>query len=221
MLSSAALQIIAILTMTVDHLGFYLFPNCEIFRIIGRIAFPLFAFLLAEGFMHTRSRSAYFYRILLAAVITQPLCYISDGVTQTTYAHNVLFTLDFAFVALMMAERGGYFLIGVPLIALLASALNCEYGVFGVLLVVGFYYARKIFTNNRIIRLMAQACILAAMMLSLADYDSWGVQKWALLAIVPIALYSGKKGRRLPRCFTYVYYPAHLLVLVILRLVFF
>ena len=220
MISSAVLQIIAIITMTIDHLGLYLFDNNPFMRIIGRLAFPLFAFMVAEGFRHTHSWQRYSLRILIASIVTQIIFYFAHIALGIEYSHNVLFTLNFALIALALVKYSGFFFIAIPILGLIASVLNCEYGVFGVFLVVGFYYANMLFMDNVVARVGAQFLLLCAMMLSLAQYNNWPTQAFAIFAIVPIALYSGKKGHRLPKLFGYGYYPLHLLIIFILALVF-
>ena len=221
MLSSATIQIIALVTMTIDHVGLYLLGDPEPFRIIGRIAFPLFAFMLVEGFKHTHSRRNYFLRIVATALVAELPVFLISVVSHIEYTHNVLFTLAFSFLALVLAERRGLALIALPIVALIPGALNCEYGVHGVLLVVGFYYADYFFTKRRVLLVAAQATILTAMMVSLAQYEGWDILAYGILAIIPIALYSGKKGKRLPRWFGYAYYPAHLLILLFIKLAFY
>lgn len=221
MISAAALQIIAIITMTIDHVGYYLVPDCWPLRVIGRIAFPIFAFMLVEGFKHTHSRPKYFARLLATALVAQVLFYVFAMFCNYYYMHNVLFTFAFAFIALLCAEQGKFFLVAIPLLALAAGAFECEYGVYGVLLVLGYYYADRIFRNNRYLRVMAQATVLIATMSSQALDVKWPIQLYAIFAIIPIALYSGKKGRRLPRLFGYIYYPAHIAVFIFAKLLFF
>lgn len=221
MISSTVLQIIAITSMLLDHIGLYLMPDCFLLRAIGRVAFPLFAFMLAEGFKHTHSRPRYFARMLATALITQVIMYLLDKSAGVEYSHNVLYTFCFALISLLCAERGGFYLVAVPLLALAAGALECDYGTFGVLLIIGFYYADRFFRRNYAVRILAYTVVLYAMMASLTYYNGWMVQLFSLFAIVPIAFYSGEKGRRLPRLFGYVFYPAHLLVIYILRLMLF
>ena len=206
--------------MLIDHIGLYLLPDCGILRIIGRISFPVFAFLLVEGFKHTHSRPRYFARLLATALVAQVIVYMLSATVGISYSHNVLYTFCFALVSLLCAERGSFYLVVVPLLALTAGALDCDYGTFGVFMIVGFYYADKIFSNF-ILRVLAQAVVLFAMMVSLAYYIEWPVQVFSLLAFIPVALYSGKKGRRLPRLVCYAFYPAHLLIILLIRLLFF
>ena len=221
MVSAAVLQILAIVAMTIDHIGYYLLPSCLPLRAIGRIAFPIFAFMLVEGFRHTRSRQKYFLRLLITAVISQVIIYLFAFRFGYAYPHNVVFSLAFALIALVCAEQGGFYLVAVPLLVLTAGAFECEYGIHGVLLALGIYYADRIFANNRFLRVMAQSIVLVATMCSQTLETGWVVQIYSLAAIAPIALYSGKKGRRLPRLFGYIYYPAHLAVLFLIKLLFF
>ena len=217
MISAATLQIIAIVSMTIDHIGYYLIPDFWPLRVVGRLAFPIFAFMLVEGFKHTHSRSKYFARLLATALAAQVLFYISAQCFGARYYHNVVFTLAFAFVSLICAEQGGFFLVGIPLLVLAAGAFDCEYGAYGVLMIVLFYYSDKLFKNNRFLCVMAQSISLVAMMSSVVLESGWLVQVYSIFAIIPIALYSGKKGRRLPRLFGYVYYPAHIAVFLLIK----
>jgi hypothetical protein len=178
----------------------------------------LFAFLLVEGFKYTHSRSRYLIRLISFAIVAQLIFFAFSAIFHFEYSHNVLFTFAFSLIALICAEQGGFFLIAVPILALMAGAMNCEYGVFGVLMIIGFYYADKVFANNRLFRVLSESLVLAAMMISSSFYNNWAIQAYALAAIIPIALYSGKKGRRLPRYFAYCFYPAHLALILVIKL---
>lgn len=93
-LSGSALKVIAVLSMVIDHSAYYLMEHgtllYEVMRCFGRIAFPVFAFLIAEGFRHTRNRMKYFLRLLGFAVVSEVPWYLLNGADGT---HNVLFTL--------------------------------------------------------------------------------------------------------------------------------
>ena len=217
MISSAVLQIIAIVTMTIDHIGYYLVPGCWPLRAVGRLAFPIFAFMFVEGFKHTHSRPKYYLRLLTTAAIAQVLIFVFATRFGYSGGHNVLFTFAFSFIMLLCAELGGFCLVGIPLLILAAGAFECEYGLYGSLMILGFYYADKIFKEKRFLRVMAQATVLVAAMSSQALETGWLVQFYSFFAIIPIALYSGKKGRRLPRLFGYVYYPAHIAVFLLIK----
>lgn len=100
-LSGSALKVIAVLSMLADHCAYYLMehgtPAYDMMRCFGRMAFPLFAFLIAEGFANTRNRLRYLLTILGFAVISELPWYLLNGADGT---HNVMFTLALGVVAL-------------------------------------------------------------------------------------------------------------------------
>lgn len=104
-LSGSALKVIAMISMVIDHIALYLLEHgtvlYETMRCIGRIAFPVFAFLIAEGFIHTRSRYRYFFTLLGFAVISEIPWYLLNGADGT---YNVMFTLALGLATLMVLE---------------------------------------------------------------------------------------------------------------------
>ena len=104
-LSGSALKVIAMISMVIDHIALYLMEHgtvlYETMRLVGRIAFPVFAFLIAEGFIHTRSRYRYFFTLLGFAVISEIPWYLLNGADGT---HNVMFTLALGVATLMVLE---------------------------------------------------------------------------------------------------------------------
>ena len=92
-MTSFALHLIAMLSMFIDHAAIILFDNQEIMRIVGRIAFPIFAFLLVEGFKKTRSRKKYFIRLFILAIISEPVFdYALTGKFVYWFHQNTIFT---------------------------------------------------------------------------------------------------------------------------------
>ena len=93
-LSGSSLKIIAVISMVIDHCAYYLLEHgtvlYETMRCVGRIAFPVFAFLIAEGFSHTRNRQRYFLQLLAFAIISEIPWFLLNGTDGT---HNVMFTL--------------------------------------------------------------------------------------------------------------------------------
>ena len=199
MLSSSALQWIALITMTIDHIGFLLFPKLTILRVIGRIAMPIFVFCLAEGFIHTKSRQKYFMRLGILAVISELVFILERYYTGFDLPLNVVMTLALSFIAMLCAEKGGVGWLGVAALAVAAYLFNFEYGAPAVLLAVAFYFI----CNLRDFRV------------------NWWIQAYSTMAVIPLALYSGKKGKRIPYRLNYWYYPAHILLLLMLRISFF
>ena len=218
MFTSAVLQWIAVITMLIDHVGYYLLNDFEPFRMIGRLAMPLFIFMLVEGFKKTSSRPRYFARIFVTALIAEIPVYLLHISVMTDYYHNILFTMLLSFLALYATEKGKFWFVAVPLVALAASAFNCEYGAFGVMLAVGFYIVNKYLPKQIFVRFTALLAVLLVTMIPLASYENWPIQLWSICAVIPLTLYNGKKGRRLPRYFLYVFYPAHLFIIWLLTL---
>ncbi len=221
MLSTSVLQIVAIVTMAIDHIGLYFLPDCWPLRLIGRISFPIFCFLLVQGFKHTHSRVQYFTRLLICAIIAEIPVFFLATMTHVEYIHNILFLYALAIPTMFCVKRGGFAILIAPLAAFLASALKLDYGAFGMSLIVGLFLMDRLFGEKRWLCLIGQFVVLASTICLLAAHNEWPIQCWALLSFIPIALYSGKIGRRLPMFFRYSFYPAHLFLILFIRLAFY
>ena len=223
-MTSAALQWIAVLAMAVDHVGYLLFPEIPLLRAFGRISFPIFSFLLAEGFRHTSDRKKYALRLAVFAVLSELpyelFLYGPERLGTLFPMKNILFSLLLAFGALWCAERGGGFFFGAALLALGAELGGFSYGAYGVALPLCFYFCSRAFLGEEKNEdagwkrgLLAAALLTACTVLYCAAHSSM-FQIWAVFAAVPLFFYNGERGRRMPRYFFYVFYPAHLLFLV-------
>lgn len=104
--SGSTLKIIAIISMVIDHCAYFLMENGTLLynamRCVGRIAFPVFAFLIVEGFGYTHNRKRYFAQLLVFAVISEVPWYLLNGADGT---HNVMFTLALGVIALAVLEK--------------------------------------------------------------------------------------------------------------------
>ena len=141
--SGSALKIIAILSMVADHCAYFLMepdaPFYGVLRSFGRIAFPVFAFLVAEGFAHSRNRIRYFLILILAGIVSEIPWYLLNGADGT---HNVMFTLALGVVALAvfdrLCEHGPLSFAGVLTVAVLqilfTFPLMTHYGIAGAML---------------------------------------------------------------------------------------
>ncbi len=187
-MTSAVLQLIAVSTMFIDHVGYRLYPGVDLLRMIGRLSFPVFAFMLVEGFIHTANRGKYVQRLALFAVDSEaPYQLFARGrLGALPPWSNIFFELLLIFFALWLAE-------------------GCMYGAYGVLVGLGFYAFR-----DR--RWAGMSCLVACTLLYCLYHGSW-FQIYAGCAAVPLWLYNGQRGRRLPRYFCYAFYPAHLLLI--------
>ncbi len=218
MLSSAALQWIMMIAMTIDHIGLYLLPQYSVFRIIGRIAMPIFAFTLAEGFIHTSSRQKYFMRLGILAVVSELVFIALRHYTGHVLSINVVMTFVLGFIAMLCAERGGINWLGVAALAVAAYLFDFEYGAPAIILIVAYYFICNLrdFHVTYAITLTIATGLFA---FATAINSHWWLQAYSALAIIPLALYSGEKGRRIPYRLNYFYYPAHLLVILAIYLV--
>lgn len=199
-----SLKCLAILCMAADHAGRILFPEELNLVRIGRLAFPIFAFLLTEGFFHTRDIYRYLARLGIFAILSEiPFDLAFHQSIWYPRSQNVFFTL-FISVALMAAlERCREWperILEIFIAMWFAEALGSDYGFRGVLLVLIFYIGR--------------ARPWAGLTLGGLWNFLWQspVQRFGVLYVIPVGLYNGKKGRSM-KYFFYVFYPAHLLLL--------
>ena len=210
--------------MVLDHAGLALLPSLGVLRAIGRIAFPLYCFLLTEGFVHTKDIRAYGRRLLLLALLSEiPFDLLIFGRLVSPVEQNVLFSFLFALMALYsyesLKERPLQALLVLSMLALGAMSLRLSYGWLSVVLCLCFYLHRE----NRL--RMALSAGGALLLYSLSLFLSGVNRPWALtslcslFALLPILCYSGRPGPRAPwlSFFFYASYPAHLLLLALLR----
>lgn len=209
-LNGFTLKMIAITSMLIDHIGAVLLTQYTVLRMIGRLAFPIYCFLLVEGFSHTRNVRKYELRLLLFAFISElPFDLAFHGTLWYPAYQNVFFTLALGILALDLFERmeeRHMRVLGIVLVlACVAAAelLNTDYGGGGVLIIYFMYLFREYPIQKYI---------------SLAIL-SWVFFGWlecvCLVAIFPLLLYNGRKGPSAKYVF-YAFYPVHLFVLYLI-----
>ncbi len=213
-MDSFKLKLIACLTMVIDHIGFLFFPEHIIFRIIGRISFPIFAFLIAEGYIKTSNRKKYLKRLSVFAVISQiPYMYFELLAGRQAFVFNIFFTLALALIALYFLTKPKNILIkilGVVGVALIAHFGNFSYGAYGILAVVASY----IFLENRRAGIVSLSILPFLENIRLFMMNINFLQFPAVLSLIPIYFYNGKKGKDVSRWWFYWFYPGHLAILV-------
>lgn len=198
---------------------------------VGTIAFPLFCFLLVEGFLHTRSRKRYMGLMGLFALISELPFDIGffrelaerDGTFPFYWKYqNVFFTLFLGLLALScmehfssqsgkQASRRKALLLqtgSAAVIALAADLIRCDYGAMGILFIAAFYVCRK----NRIYQVLL---FFVTHILVTNEQPSL----YLFLACLIILLYNGQRGKRKWKYIPYVFYPAHITVLYLVTLV--
>lgn len=237
--SSCFLHIFAMICMLCDHTWSTLLPNWEWLTCIGRMAFPIFAFMMAEGFFHTRSVKKYMLRLLIFAVISEiPFDLMYDGVWFYPYHQNVMWTFLIALSGMELMEKirkkGKIWLtilldfLVVIFTGLLAQILGTDYYATGVWMVYIFYF----FYRSRFSPRFRWLCYAGQFVLMwylnieiLGGYyypiHIFGMeielvqQSIAMLSLIPIWLYQGRQGyhARWFQYFCYGFYPGHILIL--------
>lgn len=216
-LSGNQLKLIAMITMTIDHVGMVLLPGVMILRIIGRLAFPIYAFMIAEGCRYTRNRRRYFLTMAGVGAGCQVVYYIVDSslyqCVLVTFSLSLLiiFALDNALkkkdaLSISLAAGaflGAYFVTSVLPMLLPETDFAVDYGFMGVMLPVYAYLGQDKWT-----RLLGSGLGMV-----LVSVSSGGIQWYSLLSLPLLALYSGKRGKARLKNLFYIYYPLHLAVI--------
>lgn len=222
--SGSALKVIAILSMVADHCAYFLMepdaPFYGVLRSFGRIAFPVFAFLVAEGFAHSRNRMRYFLILVFAGIASELPWYLLNGADGS---HNVMFTLALGVSALAvfdrLCEHGLLSFAGVLAVALSAWWLGTDYDWRGVLMIFLFYILRhgtmRPWLERSSTHFPSQALLQIIFTFPLmAHYGIAG----AVLASAVIFLYDGTRGfirGNTAKYAFYAIYPVHLLMIAI------
>lgn len=204
------LKLLAVLSMLIDHAGAILFPQYIWLRYIGRLAFPIFAYTLVEGFMHTRDVKKYMMRMGILAVLSEIPFDLAFFGTPLEFSHqNVFFTLylGLGMLYFLLKTMGTFrkILIVVGMI-LLSDFLGVDYGSMGLLMILCFYQLR----TYKILKLLFVALINVVLM----GYS----QVYAAFAMIPIAFHNHEQGPKM-KWFFYAFYPVHLLALYVISLI--
>ncbi len=243
-MSSFVLKIIAAVSMFIDHAGLLLFPELEFMRIIGRLAFPIYAFCIAEGFRYTKNRKLYFLRVFLLGLVCQIVYTIVDR--QLYLGILIVFSLSIALMACTDSFKKALHGEPSPLNRLLTGLLKREerfpektdkllsgglltVSVLAVLFLTlivdvdyGFFGVMlPVFTSvfeDRPRRLVMFTATLLALSIDLTA-GGFIYQFWCLLAVPLIAVYNGKPGKYRMKYFFYIFYPAHLVFLYALDMI--
>lgn len=232
-LSGNTLKLLALIIMIVDHVGAVLLPQYRILRYIGRLAFPIYCFLITEGVIHTKNIYRYGARLLAFAFISElPFDLAIHGKLLEFTDQNVYFTLFIGMVTVyitrVMDETKGLmaFMLGMGI----ALLMKVDYSAYGIIMIYCFYKFRE----NPVWMLIT---------IGITNYimgiGGTGSQKYAVFAMIPIFLYSGKKSYREKELLTdntnnsagsvksvgeillqygfYAAYPIHLIILYLIK----
>ena len=232
------LKLVAMIAMLCDHAGKMLFPQYPIMRIIGRLAFPIYAYCIAVGCVYTKNPLKYLQRIVLLALVSQPLYAVSMAHTsQSMYAYSfaeqplqaavnfyvqswtrkpsILFALALGVILIWMIRERKLVLTAAMCLFIWHIQGKLDYGWKGIALMLLFYLFCKRWW-------LSLPCVLAFMlwwgMLSggyTAFGVSYGMQAFAILAL-PLIYIHTNSGIRLPKWLFYAFYPAHLALIYVL-----
>ena len=220
-ITQEGLKIIACSAMLADHIGAVLVPEVGL-RIVGRLAFPIYCFLLAEGAARTRNPKKYGLRLALGAVFSEiPFDLLFFG-GLTWHHQNVMVTLLLGFSMLMVIRQKGSAmrkLLAAAVFSGAAELLGADYGGLGVLMIALFAVTRerKDRTALRTVGLTVICWLLGGYGIRLGVLQV-PVQMFAVCTMIPIACYSGAKATmsKAVQWVFYLFYPLHLMILLIL-----
>lgn len=230
-MSALSLKILALVTMIIDHVGAVFFPQYIFLRYIGRLSFPIYAFLVSEGFVHSHDRLKYFLRLFAFGLISEiPYDFLLYGGIFSTRSQNIMFELALGVVMLSCVEKvtqKGKYLFIIPSLAviLISELLGLSYGIYGMVLILTAYIVREKGVKIQALYSAGTTIIFKGMVdfslpfifgpLEVLSTNS--TQCLAIMAALPIMMYNGQKGKKSFKWFFYIIYPAHLVLFILVR----
>lgn len=226
-MNGAQLKLIAIIVMLIDHTGALLFPKVYILRVIGRLAFPIFAYFISEGYIKTSDVEKYKKRLFVFALISQIPFYLAF---KNIVYLNIFFTLFLGLYAINVYDENGS--IGtIWLMGILAQVINTDYGLYGVFTIYFFYKyhedfktmaKKQVFLNIIFVSVIFLITVLSPFNRGkdaawiLKAFVGTGMQAISLLSLFLIKSYNGQRGRSMKYLF-YAFYPVHLMILWMIK----
>ena len=197
--------------MFLDHYH-YVVGGSEILNVIGRIAFPIFAFTLNEGYVHTRSLKKYLLRLFIFAVSIQ----MPSILFGYDYPMNIFFTLFLGLLSICIfnLKKMNVILkiILIGFILFFSQKFKLDYGIYGILVIINF----NIFRNNKFKILMNFLVLNIYNVIFPKVFDLPDTQLFSLISLVFIFMYNGEKGRSM-KYFFYLFYPIHFFILEMVK----
>lgn len=212
-LSGNALKLIAAAAMVADHAGLLLFPGNMLFRIIGRLAYPIFAFMIAQGCKYTHDRRRYLLQLLVLAVFCQIVYFLADG----SLYFSILFTFSLSIAVIYVLQfwkaaptalSSAALCAAIIAVYILNRLFIIDYGFWGCMVPVFAALPQRTqydTPKNQVLSMVPGLVLLSA--------SQGGIQFWCLAAVPLLLLYSGQRGKHKMKAFFYIFYPVHLAVL--------
>lgn len=207
-MSSFSLKIIAIIAMTLDHWNVILGGPIYM-RILGRLSFPIFSFLIGEGYRHTKNKKKYFVKIFLYSILLQMPVYFFYSKEEKL---NIFFTLASGILLLSILENNKmsnvikYFCALILLI--ISEYLKFDYGSYGIISIFIFYKFKEK-------KMLISFLFLLVNIVYIVSGKIFSIQIFSLFSLIFIFKYNGKEGKK-NKQFFYLYYPTHILLLYLL-----
>ena len=213
-LDATVLKLIGVVTMTIDHIGYILFPNLAVLRIIGRLAYPIFAYLIAEGCTYSRHKAKYFLSVLGTGL----LCSVASYGAEHTLYQSIMVTFTCSIGLIFLLERAitqrnhalwaGAFVLTLTTCFLLFQrrlipGFTTDYGFLGIITPLLVWLGKR--KREKILGLTVGLCLIAL--------EMGGIQIFSLVAVPLLVLYNGERGKYRWKTFFYLYYPIHLAVI--------
>ena len=229
------LKIIACISMFIDHFGYFIYPRIMVFRIVGRISFPLFAYFISEGAKYTKNKLRYFLNIALIGCFFQIIylnfthSYLMNEFIDYAIAIGLIYIIQFfkkslfnkqflnsilSFILFCLVTGGIFYLY-------FSKTIRFEYKLAGVMFpvlvsLVDFSMVKNRhwtkYIDNRYTRL-----ILAGFGIYLLTIGANVLQYYGFLALIPLLFYNGEKGQYDLKHFFYIFYPLHLVFFVLIQ----
>jgi len=196
------IKILAIIFMLIDHIGYVFFSDWTFLRVIGRLALPLFAYGITQGYIRTRNVKMYFFRLLILALVSQ----IPYNYALNTGYYNVVFTLCMGLIILIVIESKINTIVKsliCLIVFFICDVFYFEYGIYCLLLILNFYKFR-----NNYSKLISGQLVITVFGVIVYNYQLY---QFVSILAVPIIMASQLKDFKLPKVIGYGFYPIHLI----------
>ncbi len=227
-INSNTLKILAMVFMLLDHLWATIIPGNQWMTAVGRLAFPIFAFMISEGYAHTSDFKKYAKRLFIFGLISEiPFNLMSAGSFIYPFHQNVMFTLLLGLLSIREVDRfkqnikvktGIFCLLKVALFLIIGTVGFVDYGAMGILVIIAFYVFRDI-KFGRLFQLASLVLLFIVffkglqIVIPIAGHEFlFPMQGFGVLSMIPICFYNGKKGAnsKLLKHAFYWFYPLHM-----------
>ncbi|MDO5152349.1 MAG: TraX family protein [Eubacteriales bacterium] len=217
------LKIIAIISMTVDHVGSAFFPQYPVFRWIGRLAFPIFCYCMTVGMLYTRDIKKYLIRLAVFAFLSQPvyvLAFNADRFWEEFTSLNIFFTLFVSLLGLWSFREKKWWLFAAAVLALMC--INFDYAATGLILMLIFYLCRNKPWLGAALYVLSYLPALNCypddpLALTVAGH-AIGFEIFCILA-APLIFLNTNTKIKISKWFFYAFYPLHLLAIYIVKII--